>query len=471
MSEKKLTWGANTVHTFGPPAGATWTPQPAPSFGNFGSPSPANQPAPALGNTLFGNNAPASGGSSLFGAPVGNTGSPFGNTPAPGPFGNTPSQRGLFGSSTPAPSTGGTGLFGNNFAPAGGTGLFGGTPAGQTHSSSLFGSPANSGSLFGNRASTFGGSSFGTPAPGTSLFSNTSQPQQQQQQYQQIPAQAAILGYMDAHARQEEVRVRTKLEKLFLSYTGQVVVAEDSTRSANFVAITYNPLTPEERQMRMAVAAMGGQQQYFEPPRPLQVCRRDWKLATVNNPDPNEYTPVALVGATSLQGRISWQQDRATTLSNHCKEGEKTLDFVRRRASIARQRLLEKDRKQLALKQRLLDVMKKVEIVRSFNKPFQPDEYQALQRLQTLLARSEDLQNKALTLQHHTQTRDPSIQEVQEDENLLKDPEKRKSLEAIVKNQGLKISKLSEVTKKDRRDVNLVYTRVNAVTLAGTTQF
>ncbi len=82
-----VTWGSNTVHTFG------GTPAPAPSGFGFGAPSPA----PAPSSFSFGgapSPAPASGG--------------FG-------FGSSTTTKPLFGAPAPAPATGGFGSFGSSF--------------------------------------------------------------------------------------------------------------------------------------------------------------------------------------------------------------------------------------------------------------------------------------------------------------------------------------------------------------------
>ncbi|KAG7347016.1 nucleoporin complex subunit 54 [Nitzschia inconspicua] len=436
-----ITWGSNTVHTFGTPSpgGAA---APTSLFGSTPAPS---TPAP----TSFG-----FGGSTSSPAPVGT--SLFGGTPAPS------SGTSLFGG-TPAPSSGSS-LFGGGSAPAAGTSLFGGgTPAaaggslfgGGTPapaSGSLFGGTPAGGSLFGGAPT--GGSLFGsTPAPGSSLFGGTPGPAPNQNQ---IPAQAALIGFMDASARQEAERVRAKLEKLFLAYNGQETVDEDSPESAKFAGITYNPLTAEQRQIRYV--AGGGQQQIFEPPRPLQICGREWKLAVVNNPDPDMYEPVPLIGASALQARVLCQQGEAKESAAQAKIVQGIIDCLRQRESQTRQDLVEKERRFAALKRRLLQVMTKVELARSMNKPFQPDEYQSSQRWRTLLAHVDELRNESLVLRDQARAHRQGQQ--QQHGNSALDGVSIPELNKVLKDHDDKLQRLIETVKKDRRDVELVGNRV-----------
>ena len=164
---------------------------------------------------------------------------------------------------------------------------------------------------------------------------------------------------MTAERVVEAERIKTKIEKLHREYSGTCVVPEDGEESAKFVAVVYNELTPEERQFRMIHGMATGQPQspgiqanaysnsmqqlpIFAPQRPPQINSRDWKLAVVNNPDPNNYVPTTIVGAVALQGRLSNQQNRAKEYANNIVLVQKNLEFIRQRETLARQDLMEK---------------------------------------------------------------------------------------------------------------------------------
>lgn len=202
----------------------------------------------------------------------------------------------------------------------------------------------------------------------------------------------------------------------------------------------------------------GGQHQIFEPPRPQQVCGREWKLAVVNNPEPNEYEPFPLVGASSLQARVLWQQERAQENAAHAKSVQRSLDFIRERESKTRQDLIEKEQKFAALRRRLLQVMTKVEIARSLNKPFQPDEFRSLQRLKTLLGQVDQLRNEALILSEQAKTHRQG--EERHRGNVSLDGVPREQLDKVLEDHGRQLKILTQTGKKDRRDVELVGNRV-----------
>eukprot|EP00980_Cylindrotheca_fusiformis_P003127 scaffold721_cov131-Cylindrotheca_fusiformis.AAC.17 len=402
-----VTWGQNTTHVFGGtpssgPAPAFGAPAPAPSGGGlFGS-----SPAPASGS-LFGTPAPAPGGS-LFGSSPNNSGSLFGsNTPAPAP--------GLFG----APSPGGS--------------LFGAS------------SPAPSGSLFG--ASPASSGLFGTPAPAGNNPAQT-----------QIPAQAALQAHMDASARQEADRVRSKLETLHMAYTGSTVLSQESNP---FVTIVYNDLTPEQRQMQW-VHGMGSSGRIVAPPRPPQVSEAEWNKAVVNNPDPQNYMPVALVGGVALQARVSWQQDRAKALANYAASVRKSHETIQERTTKALEEINQKLSNHKALQKKMLQVMKRVELARCMNQPLQPDEFKALQRLQQLLKQVEAVKQSLISLQDTARTQTATRRIATGTSQAIRITEQE--LVPVLTGQRQKLETLMKTAMKDSKDAQLIGKRVAAMT-------
>jgi hypothetical protein len=410
-----VTWGQNQVHTFGSPAPAPatsfGTPAPAAPGGLFGS---TQAPAPSAG--LFGSPAPAAagGGASLFGAPA----------PAAG--------GGLFGAPSPAPAPGGS-LFGATPAAAPSTGMYG-APAAST---SLFGAPAPS--AYGANYSFLGSSSAGTP---------------QQQQQQHIPAQAALQAHMDASARQEAERVRSALERLHAAYAGTAVPSSSGDES-KFVAIVYNDLTPEQRQLQW-LHGMGNGGQILAPDRPHQVSEEEWKKAVVNNPDHQNYMPVALVGAVALQARVSWQQDRANELASNAGTLHRSHETIRDRSARAKQDVEEKARRHVALRKRLLDVMRRVELARCMNQQIQPDEFKAVQRLTALLKEVDSVRGVLISLQDKARTQTAAAARSVPASGI---PEKAQLL-PVLKEQRQKLEKLTVTAQRDDRDVTLIQKRV-----------
>jgi hypothetical protein len=406
-----VTWGSNTTHVFG-----------------------ATAPTPG-GTTGFGSPAPASGG--LFGSPSAPapSGGLFGSSPAPAPSG------GLFGA--PAPSPGGS-LFGTpSQAPSSGYGFssspapaaYGGygTPA-PAPGTSLFGAPAPN--AYGAPSSLYGG----TPAAG------------QQQQQQQIPAQAALQAHMDASARQEAERVRSALESLHMAYTGNT---SSTSKESKFVTIVYNDMSPQERQLQW-VHGMATEGQIMSPPKPLQVPDAQWKKAVVSNPDPLNYMPVALVGALALQGRLSWQQGRAKELASNATTLHQSHDMLKDRCARVKQEVEQYQRRHAALRKRLLDVMRRVELARCMNQPIQPDELKAVGRLRGLSQTMEGARGSFLQLQDRARAQ-PTARQPQ----VTAMPDKEKLL-PVLKEHRAAIEKVTTTAKRDMRDIGLIHQRVIA---------
>jgi hypothetical protein len=270
---------------------------------------------------------------------------------------------------------------------------------------------------------------------------------------------------MDASARQESERVKAKLEKIYLAYTGQAVVAEGSDESSKFVTITYNEMSPQEKQMQIMAnihfAGSGLPPQIIVPVRPPQVSPQKWEKACVENPDPSKYVPVALVGATALQARLSWQQEQAKTAAANAKSVEGFLKFIHDREISTRNDLYEKERKYSTLRFRLLNVMRKVEIARALNKPIQQDEYKAFDLLQTLFRSTVQMRTELTALQDQAHRQQQEHQRLANyafamTESIFDKKQMLLALEA----QGRELDDLKDMAKADVRDVNLVSSRV-----------
>jgi hypothetical protein len=351
-------------------------------------PAGGAQPSP------FGSPAPTPGGGSLFGAP----------SPAPSGFFGAPAPS-LFGS---APSSFSGGLFGSSSS---------------TPSASFFGQPPASGGLFG------------TPAP--------QQQQQQPQQPPQIPAQAALQAHMDASARQEAAKLQNSLEILHNSYAG---ITNSVDKSSPFVTIVYNDMTPEQLQWHFAHSQAAGS--LVVPPKPPQVSEQDWFLAVAQNPDPKLFIPTALIGAEALQARLGWQQDRANTFSRGVADLAETREIMDRRAERYKEHMAALERIHMGLSKRLLEVMRKVELVRCMNLPFQMEERNLMERLVVIRNNVE----KVGAMLDSVRSRAP---EVLQNVDL---PDETTLMSIFIAHHST-LGQLSEVVQKDKRDVAMLQER------------
>lgn len=248
-----------------------------------------------------------------------------------------PAVGGLFGSSTPAPATGG---------------------------------------LFGTPAPAFGG--FGTQQPQQQVNPYGGFGTQQPQQHQTNPHQAALHAHHSASQRQEAARIEEAIFNLHSKYSPNAADPLNPALASNnipsslcaFTAILYDPLPPEHR-------AQG----QLSVPKPSHISNQAWTEALARNPDPKELMPVPLVGAHALHSRIVSQQERANALATHAKKLRETLEFLENSANSSKDAIKHSNLDQEALRRRLLEIMRKVEIIRCMGQPTQRAEVEAQQRL------------------------------------------------------------------------------------------
>lgn len=411
-----VSWGQNQTHVFQSNNTPTTPGAPAPSSSqgfSFGTPAPA--PAP------FGTPAPATGGGggTFFGGSGSNATTAAFGSPAP-------ASTGLFGS--PAPTS--TGLFG---APA---------PA----STGLFGAPAPSGGgLFGNTNTTSTTGLFGAPtaAPPANPFGGGPQ----------IPAQAAFQAHQDAQARQVEAEFRENLQRLYHAYHGSAA-APSRTESAAFTTVLYNPASTEYQQYCWLVQGnTGNLAQRPIPNRPAQISANDWELASLRAPE--GYQPSAAVGAAALQARLSAQQQQADKTMERIKALREFQKEIKQRQEAAAQQglAIKKERLHKERKQRLWQIMQKVEMIRSYQQPLTPDERVSMEQIVQIHRATEKLASQSIPTTVHTgmpRLVTPNGTDPVEPETVLK----------VMEEQRVQLMELMNAVKKDLRDVKLITERL-----------
>ena len=359
-----------------------------------------------------------------------------------------PAGGGLFGTPTPSPSPGGS-IFGSPAPAPSAFGAFG-SPAPAT---TAFGSPAApSTSLFGTPSST---SLFGqAPATAASTFGSTLQ----QQGQQHIPAQAALQAHMDASARQEAEKIRLGLETLHCAYTGNVRQGSSSNESSKFVTITYNDMTADQRQLQFLHGlGANGNGRLMAPPKPPQVSDGDWREAVVKNPDSDSYMPTALAGAMALQARVSWQQDRAKELAANITSLSQTHELLKDRCSRVNQNLEHMQRQHAAVRKRLLDVMRRVELARCMNQQIMPDELRLIERLKVLERELESTRSVFWSLQDKARARSATGGAAQS--RVVTAIPDRDQLFSVFKLHREELTRLTATVHRDLRDIELIKKR------------
>mmetsp|Transcript_26659 Transcript_26659/g.38992 ORF Transcript_26659/g.38992 Transcript_26659/m.38992 type:complete len:475 (-) Transcript_26659:294-1718(-) len=429
-----VTWGNTTV--FGGSA-APGTPAPAGGGFSFGS-TPA--PAPGAGGGFsFGSTtpAPATGGG-LFGAPAPSTSNLFGSSSASTPA----APGGLFGASAAAPST-----------------AFGSTPA------------PTPGSLFGATAPP----PFAMTSTGAPVSANSSTPQA-----------AAAYAHLHAAQRQEAAKIESALMGLHSAYTPQSTAAIDANplhitnpssappnSLCRFKYFFYDPLTAEQRQNMTLHGS-----HHHAVPRPSHVETHEWNDALARNPDPSNYAPVCIIGSEALAKRASEQQQRAKMYASHVAKLRSTLEEMKSgSARMSEDANRYAAREHDALRKRLLDVMRKVEIVRCMNLPLQPAERDAGDRLKLVLRQLNQVGKTMGDVEKRAQAHAQYLRSTggageggdgggdDSNANTLTEEDKTE-LFTVMNEQKEGLERLVNIVKKDLRDVNILKEEVGKINMA-----
>eukprot|EP00956_Cyclotella_meneghiniana_P006194 scaffold8100_cov66-Cyclotella_meneghiniana.AAC.3 len=356
------------------------------------------------------------------------TGSLFGSNPAPAPSG------GLFGSTAPAPSGG----------------LFGST------------APAPSGGLFGSSASAPSGGLFGTtPATAAPFGAQTN------------PHQAAYHAHQSASAQQEAARIQEAVSNLQSKYSSTAPGAPNVPSShCAFTAILYDALTGEQRS---AIASLSTTQTttYLNNqmasmslsatviPRPPHIPPKVWNEAQARNPNHGELTPVALIGASALHSRLVGQQEKATKLGQDATKLKESLDFLSKACTKSRTGIRQASLEQEALQRRLLEVMRKVEIVRCMGQPIQQAEREGMDRMERLLRDVNVLTRGMMDVEERAREQSrvwkrKAASGMSGNVDWTLDNEDKAALMEVLNEQSWGLDGLSHIVKRDERDVGIL---------------
>lgn len=279
------------------------------------------------------------------------------STPAPASSGfNTPtagSSTSFFGSTTPAPATPTT--------PTTGFG-FGQSKPIQSPGSSLF-SPAP--------APAAGGFGFGSTTPAAAPATNTA--------FANVlgaPQQAALQAHMNAGAQQEASRLENQLRQLHAAYTpNNPQPNQNQETTCRFQHIFYDPITQAQRLEKLSLPNS------HYPPKPPHIPTETWHQALTQNPDPEEYIPTLVTSASGLHSRIVAQQSKMKLHDNYIMILDETLEKRKKFHEAVLVQLQEYNRKNILLRSRLQNMMRKFEICRGKNVPLQEAEREAVRKL------------------------------------------------------------------------------------------
>lgn len=359
-----------------------------------------------------------------------------------------------FGSTAPSTPTSSTSLFGSNTVNAGST------PA--TKSAFGFGAstpaPAPTTSLFGSTTPTTpaasGTSLFGSTATPTSLFGQTAQVQQQQQLYAATPAQAALQAQMYAQQLQEASHIESSLSRLHEAYSSTPPAPTNTDANIPFHHIAYDVISTQTQSHYPAY-----------PPRPTYVSPSKWSEALARNPNTKEYQPVSLLGVEPLSTRLSQQQTKANTYKKAMVQLSDTYSALLQSHENSKQRIEYYRMQERNIRTALMQVLKKVEILRCRNIPLQPAERELYNKFSGLAIKLRQSMDELRMVQDlalgYIQTKD--IESRKKDrmgdftsQSRTMTEEEKRHVSILLEEQRIGLEKLVEVVKKDGRDTEIM---------------
>mmetsp|Transcript_23059 Transcript_23059/g.37574 ORF Transcript_23059/g.37574 Transcript_23059/m.37574 type:complete len:346 (+) Transcript_23059:172-1209(+) len=321
----------------------------------------------------------------------------------------------------------------------------------------LFGAPAPSTGFGAAPASAFGAA----PAPSYGAGYGT-----QQMQQQANPHQAALHAHQSASQRQEAARIEEAIFNLHSKYSPTAADPLNPALASNnapsslcaFTAILYDPLPPEYR-------AQG----HLSVPKPPHISNQVWNEALARNPDPKELAPVPLVGAPALHSRIVSQQEKANALAAHAKKLRETLQFLEKAARSSKDAIKHSNSEQEALRRRLLEIMRKVEIVRCMGQSTQRAEVGAQQRLGEMMQQVNqvgkslaDLEERGRQQARAWRMRGATMESQHSEAGAVSLQEEDKmALFNVLNDQRLGMERLGHIVKRDVRDVSILKDELN----------
>lgn len=125
---------------------------------------------------------------------------------------------------------------------------------------------------------------------------------------------------------------------------------------------------------------------FLHTPKPTHFDSMTWSKAQAMNPNPTEFVPVLLSGAEAIHSRLVYQQSKVELYDKYLTQLSSTLEQLEQAAQASEQKLdVTLKETSMVLKQRLLDILRKVEICRARNIPLTAEEKTALERVNELL--------------------------------------------------------------------------------------
>lgn len=222
-------------------------------------------------------------------------------------------------------------------------------------------------------------------------------------------------------------------------------------------------MTPAQRLEKTALSSCNNY-----PPRPPHIDDVAWTKALAQSPDPEQYIPVVITSAEGLHSRLVAQQSAIDLHATYLRQLDGGVDGLCKAIIANRIKVKQYDYKNVMIRQRMLALLRKLEICRGKNLVLQQSERVAVEQVGIMLNKVHELGQVMEGLKKDGEKYVRHLQLVQQQRHLcggyggggeqgigLEDAMK-KEVDAILKQQRDGMDQLNKVLKKDERDLEIV---------------
>jgi hypothetical protein len=204
-------------------------------------------------------------------------------------------------------------------------------------------------------------------------------------------------------------------------------------------------------------------------PKPTHFDSMTWSKAQAMNPNPTEFVPVLLSGAEAIRSRLVYQQSQVDLYDKYRTQLLSTIEALDCAVQASEQKLENTlQETSTVLKQRVVDLLRKVEICRARNMSLTVEEKKALERIkevlkhvqkwQNILASSElDEKVKGYVRMQAVLERSSSMTSTLEGGNTFTNEELKNHVYKVLQEQRQAIDALKKIVKVDKRDLQIIH--------------
>nr|XP_012146957.1 PREDICTED: probable nucleoporin Nup54 isoform X2 [Megachile rotundata] len=196
--------------------------------------------------------------------------------------------------------------------------------------------------------------------------------------------------------------------------------------------------------------------EYLDNP-PCSIDLRLWKQAQLDNPNPDLYIPVPVIGFQQVKHRLKCQEEETARHRNYLDMAAEEVQRLQRQRTAIQARLKEHRRNLLELQHRVLQVLVRQEITRKVGLSLQPEEEVLTRRFETMHSQiSAPTQFKGRISEMLSQLRMRSHVDTQNQERYAMDPIAQDDIKAYLTMEQQGMAQLIATINTDLESLKII---------------